>query len=364
MRRGCPVVIGLISLSLVTGCWDQTLLKDVRLIIGLGIDEDADGNILDTFVLPDVTNQKNTPQVISVTGHTARETRLNLGKRLNLVPDGSKNRFVLIGEEMATKKIYTILDVFYRDPKSALNAKIAVVKGRAEAFMKKEYEIKPNLILNLDKQIVSAETASLVPNVNIQSICTIMFDPGQDFVLPYIEHGTEGAVVTGIALFNSQTMTGALEGRDAIICLLLANQMGKRAAITVPAGTSGKTGSFMTFQVFQIKRNLQVWMEGDEVFANIDLQLKVKVEEFAEDHLVDRERVEQLNARITKELNRNAQEVIRRLQQANCDIFGIGRRLIAFHHDYWKKTDWNRTYPHIKIQPSVMVEIARPGIIY
>ena len=82
----------------------------------------------------------------------------------------------MIGEQLAKVDIYTALDVFYRDPKSALNAKIGVVEGRAESLLQTGYMRKPNFILNLDKQIVSAEAFTIVPEENIQSICTVLFD--------------------------------------------------------------------------------------------------------------------------------------------------------------------------------------------
>lgn len=49
-----PVLLGILSLSLLTGCWDQTLLKNVRLILGVGLDKAEGENVLLTVVLPDV----------------------------------------------------------------------------------------------------------------------------------------------------------------------------------------------------------------------------------------------------------------------------------------------------------------------
>ncbi|KRE48921.1 Ger(x)C family spore germination protein [Paenibacillus sp. Soil724D2] len=366
MKRIRHVLLGILSMSLLTGCWDQMLFKNVRLILGVGIDKAEGENVLVTFVLPDVSDKKrNAPEIISVSGETAREARSNLGKKLNLVPDGAKNRFLMIGEQLAKNDIYTVLDVFYRDPRSALNAKIGVVEDRAESLLQTGYMRKPNFILNLDKQILSAETFTILPEENIQSICTVLFDPGQDVILPYLAAGDGTPLIKGVALFNSKSLTGTLDTRESKLCLLLADRMGKKAILTLPIPNQPKKiGSKMTFRVFHTKRKLDVDVNKGKVVVTIDLLLKAEAEEFSPDHLDETGQVSKLNEFFSKELTQEAQKVVQKLQKANCDVFGIGRRIIAFHPEAWKTMDWNSTYPLITIQPNVKVEISRPGIIY
>ncbi|WP_216827435.1 Ger(x)C family spore germination C-terminal domain-containing protein [Alkalihalobacterium elongatum] len=51
------------------------------------------------------------------------------------------------------------------------------------------------------------------------------------------------------------------------------------------------------------------------------------------------------------------------MQAANCDGFGIGRRLMAFHLEKWEQYNWAEVYPNIKINPNVTVEVMRHGIL-
>ncbi|MCY9697533.1 Ger(x)C family spore germination protein [Paenibacillus alginolyticus] len=366
MKKIRPVLLGILSISLLTGCWDQTLLKNVRLILGIGFDKAEGENVLTTFVLPDVSDKKrNAPEIISVTGETAREARGNLGKKLTLVPDGAKNRFIMIGEQLAKVDIYAVLDVFYRDPKSALNAKIGVVEGRAESLLQTSYMRKPNFILNLDKQIVSAESFTIVPEENVQSICTVLFDPGQDVILPYLAVGEGTPLIKGVALFNSKAFAGTLDTKESKLCLLMADRMGKKASLTLPIpNKTKKIGSKMTFRVFHAKRRLDLEVNNGNLLVTLDLLLKVEAEEYTPDHLDEDGQASKLNDYLSKELTKEAQKIVQKLQKANCDVFGIGRRIMAFHPNYWKTMDWKSTYPTITIQPNIKVEISRPGIIF
>ncbi|MZE36659.1 Ger(x)C family spore germination protein, partial [Bacillus anthracis] len=49
--------------------------------------------------------------------------------------------------------------------------------------------------------------------------------------------------------------------------------------------------------------------------------------------------------------------------KANCDAFGIGRHLIAYHPDLWKKKKWNKDYAKVKFKPEVDVNILYSGVL-
>lgn len=66
---------------------------------------------------------------------------------------------------------------------------------------------------------------------------------------------------------------------------------------------------------------------------------------------------------LSKEWTEHAEELMQRIQKANCDFLGIGRELNAYHHNLWTKLDWEKEYPQIKIEPHVQVEIVNTGIL-
>jgi hypothetical protein len=87
------------------------------------------------------------------------------------------------------------------------------------------------------------------------------------------------------------------------------------------------------------------------------------VDEFPPDHLDDPKVVEKMNQKLSEELTMDAKRVIKKLQDANCDAFGIGRYLIAFHNDVWKQKNWNEEYAKVQFEPKIEVEIVKNGII-
>lgn len=175
----------------LSGCWDQNLLKDARLYLAASFDMDNEGKIIDVVSSPIIKkadqggSSAETYQLITGIGITPRAARKEIDKRSSKTFNASKLRVLIVGDELAKKDIYPILDLFYRDAKSSLSAKVFIAEGMGKDILQlniKEQEISEYLFELIESQEVSA----LIPEENLQSICAEMFDPGEDFILPYI----------------------------------------------------------------------------------------------------------------------------------------------------------------------------------
>ncbi|MBJ3788831.1 Ger(x)C family spore germination protein, partial [Bacillus sp. OA1] len=81
------------------------------------------------------------------------------------------------------------------------------------------------------------------------------------------------------------------------------------------------------------------------------------------DNIYKMEARKKLNKELSKQLTKEAKKITNKLQKANCDAFGIGRHLIAYHPDLWKKKNWNKDYAKVKFKPEVDVNILYSGVL-
>ncbi|MGR5959421.1 Ger(x)C family spore germination C-terminal domain-containing protein [Bacillus cereus] len=72
---------------------------------------------------------------------------------------------------------------------------------------------------------------------------------------------------------------------------------------------------------------------------------------------------EKLNKELSKQLTKEAKKITRKLQKANCDAFGIGRHLIAYHPNLWKKKIGIKIMQKVKFKPEVEVSILYSGVL-
>ncbi|CAM4068431.1 Ger(x)C family spore germination protein [Mesobacillus thioparans] len=366
--------LAIASLLLLSACWDQHLLKDVKLFMAASFDLTPDGKILDELSSPIIKKSQEAGSISGNTvssgiGNTPREARGDIDRKTDKISDASKLRVLIIGNELAKMDIYSVLDLFYRDPKSSLSAKIIVAEGMASELLRLNVE-EEKVSSYLYDSLESQELASLIPAENIQSICAEMFDPGEDFVLPFVRPSDDRktATVEGVALFNGRKFTGrTLTGDEAVIFLLLDGNSGKSPKFTKKIAEKEnenlKSEEYVSFNVKKAKETLEVKVKNNRASAHIILKLKIEITDYIRNHFNKEQEIEKLNKKLSELLTKDAAAAIKTLQEANSDGFGIGRRLIAQHPDYWRKVDWKKEYPNISITPKVEVEIVGHGII-
>ncbi|WP_249598897.1 Ger(x)C family spore germination protein [Peribacillus frigoritolerans] len=364
-----------ICLLLTTGCWDQNLMKDATLIQTITFDQTDEGEFSLGFAIPNIyrnpTDSGQETEAInsenlSTVANTPREGRMKLNTEIPGNLDSSKNKLVLFGEQFAKGDIYPSLDVIWRDPRSSLSAKLAVVKGKAFDTLSIQPRVESNISQNILYLIRSTETNTIIPEESIQTLASELLDPGEDIVLPLLKMGRNGTTidVAGVALFDERKLSGTLSQEESTLFLLLNNKQSKYARFTtyVNGNKELNMNNFISLNVDHIKRKLNVSVnDRGEVLVNLNLHLKVIVEEYPIGNVPNK--VDQLNNKLSNTFTNNAEEVIKKLQEANCDAFGIGRRLIAFHHDTWKEKNKTTYFKDVKFKSKVDVEIIQHGIV-
>ncbi len=83
--------------------------------------------------------------------------------------------------------------------------------------------------------------------------------------------------------------------------------------------------------------------------SKIDATYKMKfsVEEFAHDHLDEDKTRKEVEKFLSKELTKDFNKVIKKMQEAKSDAVGFGRPVRAFHPHLWNKGKWQDTFSEL-----------------
>jgi Ger(x)C family germination protein len=368
MKGKKPILV--ILCLLLTGCWDQHLMKNAVLVQILSFDLTPKEELLLGVSIPIIEESSGGPQsmvkseTFSASGHTPRDSRLKIDREIAGILDTSKNKLILFGERMAGTGIYSSLDVIWRDPRNSLGATLGVVEGEAVDLLNLKPKHETNVSEYIQDALTSAEENSIIPNQTIQTLASEMLDPGEDIVLPYLKmNKKKSAVIVGLALMNEKKYSGNLPPQESSLLLLLNNKKGKNARFTKQVNNEDEKeqNNFISFNVQNMKRKLKAVVKESEVSVSLKLDLKISVEEYPKGDVP--KEIDRLNKLLSKELTEDAKKVITKLQQANCDAFGIGRRLIAFHPKTWEVIDKKDYFKNIKFNTVVEAEIIKHGIV-
>jgi len=369
MNAACRAALAAILLLVISGCWDQQLLKDERNISMGGIDKGPKGMIIATASIRDIiaseSGSKDTSEVHAVVARSTQHARQLLDDEVSGKYSPAKMRVLLFGEEMVrSRDIMPYLDVYYRDPKSPLNARVAVTQGKAEDLLRLK-KVGPKTIgLHVDDLLRSMEEAAQIPHVTIQTLHPL--DRGFDFSLPYLTIREGMPTADGIALFNGVRMTGRLDTDRSKMYLLLSGTKNKNLRLTIKVQNDKRDVGYdyVTVQVKKSKRSLKIAVTNDgRIRAKLRLKLRATVVEDPSNHLYRREVMQELERALSKQMTKEADSVVETMQSARHDGFGIARRLMSFHPNVWRKLEWKETYPSIPFDTKVSLEIINTGII-
>ncbi|MFB7814038.1 Ger(x)C family spore germination protein [Paenibacillus chitinolyticus] len=374
MNRFSITAASLLTLLLLSGCWDQQLLKNSRIIHIGGFDKGENGKLKATVAFPDVSSteggRSETNELHTVTSNTTQQARGFLDREISGNYSPSKLLVLLLGEEWArAQNIMPYMDVYYRDPKSPLNARLAVVNGTAEDLIGLKKVGTKLLGRFLDALLENMEDGTVIPRINFQSIGPVK--PGQDFALPYVSIHNKKPVVQGVALFHSNVMTASLNSEESLIYLLLKGQRGKTARLTLPVNigeeeeNETKADRYITVDLHKYSRKMKVELtESGGVRVNVRLKINAAVIEYPLDRLNKKETLQKLDAALSRLLTARAKAITRKMQEANHDGYGIALRLMAFHPEAWKKMNWEKDYKEVQFEPDIRLKIERKGITF
>ncbi|MCK6163138.1 Ger(x)C family spore germination protein [Bacillus pumilus] len=366
-----------VSLTMMPGCWDQNLLKNISLVLTSAIDQGEDDNAKVSITYRKVQQSQSMQQgssgtysttVLTTNAPTLRKAGTDFGRMVDQKIDMSKMRILLIGDEFSQNQLLPYLDMFYRDPKSPLLANLAVVKGGSSIEVINKL-LKEQLIVSdyLNNLITTASRGSQVTAGNIQSIRSKMLQTGEDFTLPLIvfDQSKQLIKVAGVALFDNEKKTGELYGQDAMLLNLMNNKIGKYANFTkkIRNDMELKGNNYITIQVTDLKRDIRI-LNSDHrnVTIGLDFEFKTAVVEYPKDNLDSTKKIDELNKRLSAIFTKEAEKVISVLQKSNSDVLSLGRKYRVKNYDEYVKMNWKTDYPNVKIIPKIKVNITETGI--
>lgn len=364
MKRIGPLLT-LLFLFPLCGCWDQVLLKDVKIVQGSGIDEAEDGTYELTVALEKSEDQKEIP-VLSAKGNTVREAFKHLNRRVSGPVETSNNRLVLVHEAVARKDVFAPLDVIFRDPHNPLTARIAISKETAKQTLTTKVPDEPFIGEHIFKLLLTGEQQAIAPRTTIQMFCSKLFSSTEDAYLPIVSLLPEdkAPIVHGVALFHDTKMTGMLNVKHAKMLSFMNGTTGGRTSLTVevPEMNKGDRATYVTFNVPNAYPKIKVKsLQPLKFDLNVTLDISLTERSNYEDPIADIRT--DMERSLSDYMTKLANETLDQIQQANCDALRLGSKLRAYHHDTWKNLDWSKEYPKVSLQAEVQVRIVGHGVL-
>lgn len=392
MKTNRLLVLILLFIFVLTGCWNSRELSDLAIVSAIGVDkakEKSEYKISFQIVNPTENATGiagaggNAAAVFTVseTGTTIFEAIRKVSKKLSRQLFFAHIRLIVINESLAKEKgIIELFDLFERSREARMTSEVLIARGtKAESIISMITPLeKVSGYATAKKLEVTEKVWSENIKVEIDDVINGLVSEGAEPVISgvrIIGNPKEGSKtsntertklpalieISGVAIFKSGKLQKWLDGGDARGFMWVKNKMNS----TIVRLKCKKKDGGVAIEVTGSKTKLKSKVHKEKIAVQIDIEEEGNVAEMncAAD-LSKPEEIQKLEEGWVKETKQEIEAVIKIAQKEKIDIFGFGELINRDNPKVWNKMkkDWNEVFSELDVHVNVEAYIRRPGM--
>ncbi|WP_373233344.1 Ger(x)C family spore germination protein [Cohnella sp.] len=366
------ILLTLVFIVLLPGCDRAVNLEDLSITLVIGMDLDDESNIT-TYVVAPVfsSNVKGSTQVLESKAPTLRQARQNFDSMTAGMIVGGKIQVVLVGKRLLKKKNwFTLLDVFFRDSKLSLSARVVAVDGNVSDVVNLKSQDLPLLPLRLTSLIDTNEKRGQTVKTNLQQLDIQMHDKG---VTPYISSirldGNKITATGTVLLDKKGKMATTLNPNETTLFYILMNSdriNNGQASLFARFQDVKKSGLFDTglinMSINQSRLRIKPGYRNEKFYfpADITLSMALKERLFPYDM---KDNLRDFEQEIESSIRDQLEQLLEKFQKHHVDPIGLGRYARAYQYEQWKKVqnNWGEAFSRADIPLNIDTTIKYIG---
>ncbi len=366
------IIISVLILFCVCGCWNYKELDDYSIITGIAIDKSEDKYEVSVLISnaskssgesPDSANSQSV--VYSGKGASIYKALKDIGlispKELYL----DHFSILVISEEIAEEGVYNIIDFFLRYPNARKDFYVAISKDcKAKDTLKIVTPLTdfPSQSIS-DNLESSSRLQGAITNLNYNELVYDLIAPGQEVSVNSIEiigdiekgsskENTESSEpktylkLSNLAIFKDDKFIKWTTEKESDGINIINNK------ITEMYIKIELNGGYVVVSPVNFSSNIEIKFKDDEPKFTINIGGNAKVMEVSGNiDLEDDSVIKEIKKKSNKELKSYVNKAIKLAIDNETDIFGFGNKLYKSYPNYFNKVkdDWNKNLKNLNI---------------
>lgn len=370
MKR-CLHCLCVLALILLPGCADRAYLEEQQILLVLGMDMERDDTLV-VYASSPVFSQEAQKKynITSSDTKSFRQSRKILDSMsIGNIGAGKVQNF-LIGKRLLEKRdAFHYLDSFFRDPKNEINGNVLVVNGNVRDIMNMNMKDKGRLGVVLREQVDNTYDNRQTVATTLQQFHRQINDPGLTPHMPQIRAGKNEIIVEGTALLSRKgRYVSSLNAEESSLLLLLQNDTGGTIPLTLvlPSKELRVQPEILRVTIGISKANPQISAKFKRNRFVFDIKMNVSMSIRERPFAFDTEKkVKLLERAIQKQLKRELDVLVKKLQKHKVDPIGLGTYAQVQQYNKWKKVqkNWGEAFSKADVNISLKAKILSFGIV-
>ncbi|MBW7453961.1 Ger(x)C family spore germination protein [Paenibacillus sepulcri] len=364
------LVIPMLLLLILTGCWSKNELNEWGFVNAVAIDKDAGGNFILTTQLykpgtGDMSSDVQEAGSLTITSkaksldEAAQDISIHLGKRAQW----SHMSIILISDQnIKEKSVKEIVEYFLRDPESRETSLVALTKGKAQDYLVKAKPFMNNTLgqqfrsmaLLTEKKTGKTHTATLLQfAIQLKNESGISLLP----VLYKQEDKLEQESISGLAIFKDGYLVSEQFNPGEVQNIFILRNQYHTGVKEINCGSSPSVESI---QIQKTKTTIEVVPNHQTVKLKIRVQLVGALGKFfcspIDSELQEKQAVERVHRHIEEALTATVKD----MQRKKLDLLNIGDQVYRKDPVKWRgwKGTWDQRFQTAEVDLKVNIEFS------
>lgn len=350
------ILILMIFIVFLTGCFDYTEINNLVIISGIGIDYQNDKFILTVEALyneDDNGSSKEIGKIFSSSGKTLTDAFNNISLSLDKEPYLAHLKILVLSKEAANKKLNSIFDFFLRNNqiRNIFNIVIAdnnspeeILNTKSEIFKVSSERIKDLLENNQYSNYISK-------NTYFKKIVSDYLSKEKNIALSSIKVSNDDLSLSNLYIFNDKKIVSKLTNSEANTLSLLDNKNLKSYY-----KYSCDLNKYVVISVYKNKPD--IFINKKEFIVHNNIQAEI-IQNDCNINLEKNKNLQKLSKKFEKIINSDIDDLVKRIKNCNSDILGINNK---YYLKYKKK---NKNYfKNVNYKIKTKININKKGLIF
>ena len=368
------MLICIISVPLLTGCWDRSEINDIAFVVATGVDKGAKDKFLYSVQIPlpssmggagssgggGGTSGEGPYLVAQGIGGNERqgmeEIQTKLSRRIYL----GHRRVHILGDSLAKAGISKSLNAILSQPRSRISTYLLISNGDAVKLL----ETQPRMEQYSGEGMREMSKTSI--NMTARNALQDLYREGKDMVIPIVNPAgttktdkTKKEVQMGsFAVFKDDKLAFSTNRDESAGILWLFEKMQKKSA-SFPVTKNEE----LSVQIFEQQTEPKLKMvDGKPTFLLTVRAAGVLFENEGNYRIEDPKTYRFIISKMENQIEEEIQAILKHAHSQGVDVYGFGWYLFKNKHQEWEqnwKNNWRKTLPNIKVTVVVDADIQR-----
>ena len=316
-KKAKKLVIIFIALWL-TGCapfTENNIIEEIAPITFLSLSKGEEGKIKISTIIPPLSKEEKSvmSQEVSLLKEGVREFNLNFYQEIK----SGQMRMLVINEELGKEGIMSIINVLLTDPDISLRIYLVIVKGNFEEYLETQLDKQENLDYSFYRMLKHYEEKNQgeLTVVNLHEFKNLLYTRYSDPYLPVFKIENDAVSYEGTALFQNDKLVETITSFNDRIFQLLNNDHYLKI-LPIPE---------LEVVLGHVRSNTKVDIDTSLSTMTYTVNIDSRIEEYrGEKQLFDPKDLEDLKKDIQSNLEKQTQELVKKMQELNVDPLQLG----------------------------------------